>query len=1267
MITPATPLVGRGADLRQLKAVLTRASEGTGSIVLISGEAGIGKTRLCAELSRWHTQRGGRALLGRAAPQEASIPYAALADALRGARRAEPAVWEAARARAGILWAVAPELSPEASGPRRSADRLVLFEALLDAVDKAAGDGTALWVLDDLHWADDSTLEFVGYAARRVADLALVLAVTYREEETGPAHPWWPGLVRLRQEASVRCLPLARLCAAEGERIVRAVNPALPDGTVAGIVERGAGTPLLVEELASLASRPGDLLEVPDIVEATVQERAGRLDPTGRALLEVAAVSGLEVDAEFLASVLPEGRPGDLVSAGLLNREDEDRFRFRHPLLQEAAYRAVPAGRRRALHEQIAAVLSDSDRAPAERIAAHLERAGRPEAALAKFEAAAKVANRAGQVGRAATLRLAALQLARRHSSLAGQRTRLEEEEIRDLFRAGRWSELDPLVRSAWARRSALPPGKRAKLAAVFSAHLFWNGSIGQAFTVANDELAALKERGSLDAAGPLLPGAALNAWFTGDGTTARAFVDLALEVAQRTNDVDLAVRARRLEIIIAYGEQREPRAAIDRLRENAAFARAQGLAVDEARALGFLSYITGTPDDVKAASLLSKHTGTWFWLFALREATIRLMEGRREMSQAIFSQIRHELTPGVPTLAAWVDAEEARLYLHRGDLDEARKLLEGPNAASDASSCGLIGAAWSAARGWLAWEEGQFREACTHLAGAGADSVMSTYGPVSSGPALLALRVDALLRLGRCDEAVAAVSGFEAFNLGHDRFMAAALAAARFRLGPSVDQALTAERVTAAAPWPWLRALVGCWRGEFLQDAGAAEGAHKQFEAIGAQLGVDRAQAVLRQLGVRLPRQEQAYDNLSPCEIEVAELVAEGLSNPAIARRLYLSRPTVARHVAHILAKCGFSSRAQIAAWVAQRRARAPGTLGHHPSESFGGTCLRFIRMPDASLGSVSAQGLGGDSGVAVELDSVTILVELRILGPLELRGTTGSAVLGGDKPRRLLGALALHANEVLSADRLVDVVWGDSPPRSAHANLLTYLSSLRRCLRSCAGLSIEARPPGYRLLADSGSLDSIRFVALSDSAREVVAGDPRKAGLLLREALGLWRGPLLADVADKLILLQPRIAAFEEARLSAQVLCIETDLIAGRHAEVIGELAELTRDHPLHEQLRGQHMLALYRCGRQAEALAEFHQLREQLRDELGIDPGTELGRLYEAILHADSQLNLLAAGDHSGRGGDSAWPARRAPPAAARRRQRFNRPAVRAQLPG
>src|SRR5215468_9418477 len=611
----------------------------------------------------------------------------------------------------------------------RLVDRPVLFEALLDAVEEAAGDAATLWILDDLQWADDSTWEFVRYMARRVADLALVLAVTYREEEIGPAHPWWPGLVQLKREPSVLRLPLGRLSAADGERIARAVDPALPADTVAMIVERGAGTALLVEELASLASRPGRLLLVPDIVRATVRERAGRLDPRGRAVLEVAAVAGLE----------------------------------------EAAYQEVPTERRRALHEQIAAAMAKSSIHLTERVAVHLEQAGRPEAALSVLETAAEEANRAGQVGRVATLHLGAFQLARRHQSLASQRARLEDRAIEDLSQADRLSELEPLVREAWPRRGARPPAERAQLAAVFSTCLFWTGSVVEALAVVTDELASLEEGGGIDSGADLLRQAALIAWFKGDGPAALALADRALDVARRTGDLDAQLRARRLQIVIVYGQDRDRAAAVSRLRENAALARAHCLAVHEGRTDAYLSFVTGRLQDAESAREETERIGAWFWVALLFEAGLQLMEGRRDVSEAIFGQIRRELRLGTGTIAAWVAAKEACLYLHRGDLDEARNLLDGPSATADACSYGLVAAERSAAQGWLAWEQGRLQEACAHLASAGADNVIETYATMSAGPAFVALRLDALLRLGRAEEAAAAISGFAAFDLGYD------------------------------------------------------------------------------------------------------------------------------------------------------------------------------------------------------------------------------------------------------------------------------------------------------------------------------------------------------------------------------------------------------------------------------------------------------------------------------------------------------------------
>jgi DNA-binding CsgD family transcriptional regulator len=182
-------------------------------------------------------------------------------------------------------------------------------------------------------------------------------------------------------------------------------------------------------------------------------------------------------------------------------------------------------------------------------------------------------------------------------------------------------------------------------------------------------------------------------------------------------------------------------------------------------------------------------------------------------------------------------------------------------------------------------------------------------------------LHVDALLRLGRPDDAAAVVEAATSSQREPPRFFATALAAARFRLEPTPERAARAQSLSAAAPWPWLGALVGCWRGELLGDSPAAEAARATFERIGADLGVQRAERILRRLGAWSPTGAGAAGPLSPRELEVAGLVAEGLSNPAIARRLYLSRPTIAHHVAHILTKLGFASRAQIAAWVVQQR----------------------------------------------------------------------------------------------------------------------------------------------------------------------------------------------------------------------------------------------------------------------------------------------------------------------------------------------------------
>ena len=379
MVDQTVPFVGRADAEEAFQSALAGAARGEGAVVLIYGEAGIGKTRLCDQVGDAHRDAGGQLVVGRAVLDEAAIAFSAVADALRSARRSAPRLWRAALARADVLGAVVPELA--APGGRRSGppDRPVVFEALLDSVDESTtADRATLWVLDDVHWADDATWHFVRYAARRVGDMSLVLAVTFRDEEIGPASSRWLELVQLKRDRRVVTLPLDRLAADDARRVVEALDPSLSAEQAAWVVERSAGTPLLIEELTRLAARPGDLPAVPDVVRATVLQRTARLGPAGRELLELAALAGLAVDGRLLQALRPGAPVQELVEVGLLGRDGAG-YRFRHPLLWEAARAEVPPARRRRLHEELAAALRADDDRAAEQVADHLRRAGRPQ------------------------------------------------------------------------------------------------------------------------------------------------------------------------------------------------------------------------------------------------------------------------------------------------------------------------------------------------------------------------------------------------------------------------------------------------------------------------------------------------------------------------------------------------------------------------------------------------------------------------------------------------------------------------------------------------------------------------------------------------------------------------------------------------------------------------------------------------------------------------------------------------------------------------
>jgi len=242
---------------------------------------------------------------------------------------------------------------------------------------------------------------------------------------------------------------------------------------------------------------------------------------------------------------------------------------------------------------------------------------------------------------------------------------------------------------------------------------------------------------------------------------------------------------------------------------------------------------------------------------------------------------------------------------------------------------------------------------------------------------------------------------------------------------------------------------------------------------------------------------------------------------------------------------------------------------------------------------------------------------LEFRILGPLEMLVEGRPVEIVGTRQRALLAILLLRANEVVSRDRLIDDLWGERPPETAANALAALIARLRKALPPDVVLT---RPAGYELRIERRSLDLHGFETLvEEGSAALAAGDPGQASELLRSALALWRGAPLAEFAYEPFA-QPATTRLDELRLVAIENRIEADLALGRHLDVVGELQSLVAEHPLRDRLRGQLMLALYRSGRQAEALEAYRTGRRVFVEELGIEPSPALQELEKAILRQD-----------------------------------------------
>lgn len=245
---------------------------------------------------------------------------------------------------------------------------------------------------------------------------------------------------------------------------------------------------------------------------------------------------------------------------------------------------------------------------------------------------------------------------------------------------------------------------------------------------------------------------------------------------------------------------------------------------------------------------------------------------------------------------------------------------------------------------------------------------------------------------------------------------------------------------------------------------------------------------------------------------------------------------------------------------------------------------------------------------------------MQFHVLGPFRAIIDGEETDLGPPQQKAVLATLILHANQVVPMDQIVEAVWAESPPRTAEHIVHTYVSALRKVLDGED--VIVTAPSGYRLPAAPDDIDAIRFEQLLDQARLLMPAQPGEAAVLLEQALGLWRGPAFADFlyagfadAEGRRLEELRLVALEEQS--------EAALALGQHGDLVAGLESLVGEHPFRERMWAQLMLALYRCGRQADALRAFQRLRTNLGRELGIEPSPDVSRLEERILLQDPEL--------------------------------------------
>ena len=939
-------LLARESEMALARRALALAAAGQGGMLLVSGEAGMGKTRLCEEIRAEARSMGMIDLFGRAYPGDSELPFAPLGDALCAERRIpDSPVWARLSQHADVLAAMSSTLpgSVHPSSPRRlpPMDLRGFVERFLDVLDEVCQNAAGLlWVVEDMHWADEVTQRVLGYVARRLSRMRILVLATHCAQDLGPDHPWRRSVGVLRTLDHVRHLRLTPLEVGHRRALAQAAAGAeLPDDVLADIVRNSAGNPVLVIELARAGVMGGSTMRPPLVVHDVVRRRLVQLGPLPRRVLSLAAVVGDELGPQ-LARLLCRSGDDDgadveeaveqLIGFGLLRRDggdDGERLAFVHPFFREVAYTRLGAHERRDLHAAVAAALESTTGERPDEIAHHWERAHRQDRALAVLTRAAEDARRERRLGASADLTILAHELLQRNAERGDGRDDVHCRILAELAQLGRWTEALQFARETWWRRETLAPERNALLREVLARALMHTGAVAEAGDVLADELERAEREGRpLDVR--LLAAVAEHAQAAGD-PSALSLLEQALAEAGRAGDAEAQHRIADALTCAQFHLHRNRQAAAAEHALHLDHARRAGLVAAEARSLFRVATMTAAATDLRRAQgCADRIAGEVAPLTALARSLAFLFEGTTAAAESALAGITDGVLERFPRLAGTVESVRALTHLQRGALDDAASALVAAESAAGSGIAPGDRALLHAAGGWLAWEQGDTNAAAQAFAKSREWQRGGGLSPLDLGHAPVAWHVDALLREGGADEAADLVAAVTAEDSDPDPFTAASIAAARFRLDPTPLSAAAATSAAMQAPWPLLALTVATWRASLLGDSSSLATAGRIGAELGMHRAVARAGSEMRRAGCAgsaRPRRT-GLAGLSPREEEVADLVSSGLSNPAIARVLQVSERTVAVHVSHVLGKLGFSSRAQIARWVAEGAGR-PGT----------------------------------------------------------------------------------------------------------------------------------------------------------------------------------------------------------------------------------------------------------------------------------------------------------------------------------------------------